>query len=238
MQNKKNWKDIWSKKAIKSDKEIKLSDLIKLNGFDTGVGSYSEKNWMMMVEDCIKKIKVENESCIFEIGCGSGAFLYAASKLKKIQCQGIDYSESLIEIAKKVIPNGKFQVLEAIDTEIKEESIDAVISHSVFQYFPNLNYAFKVIQKIIPSIKKGGSICLMDLNDVEKKEIYHKDRSLNYESSLQYEEAFKGLDHLFFSKRKLEDYLRKLGLNEISTFKHAYKNYGNSKYRFNIIGRK
>ena len=44
----KKWKQIWEQKYNKASSEIEISlkKLISLNGFDTGVGSYDEENWL------------------------------------------------------------------------------------------------------------------------------------------------------------------------------------------------
>ena len=53
----KKWKQIWEQKynTASSEIEISLKKLISLNGFDTGVGSYDEENWLKMVSDfCLR----------------------------------------------------------------------------------------------------------------------------------------------------------------------------------------
>ena len=70
----KKWKEIWGQKSIEVDSDISLKKLISLNGFDTGVGSYSEENWLRMVSDFCSRAPVFENSKILEVGCGCGAF--------------------------------------------------------------------------------------------------------------------------------------------------------------------
>ena len=50
----RDWKSIWNSKNIQNNAEITISDLIKLDGFDTGCGSYDEVSWIEMVNDSVK----------------------------------------------------------------------------------------------------------------------------------------------------------------------------------------
>ena len=79
--------------------------LKKADGFDTqDVDGYYEaffKEWNAMVDTMIKE--AGNITSVYEVGCGSGVNLYLFQKLKKIErVGGCDYSEALLDIAKKV----------------------------------------------------------------------------------------------------------------------------------------
>ena len=75
----------------------------------------------------------------------------------------------------------------------------------------------------------------MDMNDVSKEKIYHKERMLAYKKPQEYEATYRGLDHLFFDKKSIEYLLTSLGMKNIEYFPHAVSEYGNSKFRFNLI---
>ena len=51
------WQSIWSKKDLMPNSTQSLNNLIVANGFDTGVGSYSEDKWREMVFDFLKRNK-------------------------------------------------------------------------------------------------------------------------------------------------------------------------------------
>ena len=104
----KSWKSIWNAKSLQSKEKISISDLIKLDGFDTGFGSYDEVSWVEMVRDFVNIVNLHPNSNVYEIGCGAGCFLYTIKQIIEINCFGIDYSKNLIDIAKRVIPEGKF----------------------------------------------------------------------------------------------------------------------------------
>lgn len=229
------WQQIWNTKTLASDSELSLASLIKADGFDTGVGSYSPEKWLLMVRDFIDRVELSKNDMLLEIGCGSGAFIYAANKIINAKYYGLDYSKSLIDIANKVMPKCSFSVAEANSIPFEHCNFDVIVSHSVFHYFKNKEYAFDVIKGANQRLTKGGKLCLLDLNDKFFEATYHYERKLTYRIPEDYEKTYKGLEHLFFDKQELEDYLYSLGFSSVKFFPHAVKEYGNSKFRFNIL---
>ncbi len=135
-----SWERIWSKKTVGNFDKITLRDLILANGYDNGVGSYSEDTWRLMVSDLSERTQLLPGKKVLEIGCGSGAVLYALNEIVKIESYGIDYSESLIKVAKVAIPEGNFVVQEADKPCFSETSFDMIFSNGVFFYFPDQEY--------------------------------------------------------------------------------------------------
>lgn len=232
------WQSIWSKKELAPNSTQSLNDLIVANGFDTGVGNYDEDKWREMVLDFLKRTNFTEKASILELGCGSGAFLFSLNELVKANYFGLDYSPSLINIAKMVLPKARLVATESISSVFDDVYFDVIFSHSVFQYFPSMGYADDVIINWCKKIKQGGKLVLLDINDKEKEEDYHNERMLAYRNPAEYNETYEGLNHLFFDKANLIDILKKCGMNEIEIFPHAVADYGNSKFRFNIICRK
>ncbi len=231
----KNWKSIWANKELATDSTLSLNDLISVNGFDTGVGNYSEDKWNKMVTDFVKRTNFTKNSSILEIGCGSGAFLFSLNELVKANYFGLDYSPGLINIAKIALPSANLALAEAKSTVFEDVNFDVIFSHSVFQYFPSIKYAEDVIINWSKRIKQGGKLVLLDINDKEKEDSYHNERMLAYRNPTEYYETYEGLSHLFFNKLNLIEILKKCGMNRIEIFPHAIADYGNSKFRFNII---
>lgn len=233
-----NWFKIWSKIPKKNETEDLLSFLIKANGFDSPFGFYSSKDWINMTNDLIKRLNIANETNVFEIGCGSGALLYSLNVLSNCKVSGLDFSQPLVKIAKKYLPSSEIYQSEAINFSEKSDSYDVVLSHSVFQYFPNLQYAYTVIRNSYMMLKKGGALCIMDINDASKYDLYHSERATFYKNPKEYYEKYKNLKHLFFDKNILKNQLEKSGFENIIFFKNTSRNYINSKYRYNLIALK
>tara|TARA_B100000212_G_C27366981_1_gene530755 strand:+ start:747 stop:1457 length:711 start_codon:yes stop_codon:yes gene_type:complete len=230
-----NWKIIWSKKDLKPNSTQSLNNLIVANGFDTGVGSYSEDKWREMVFDFLKRTNFNENANVLELGCGSGAFLFPLNELVKANYFGLDYSPSLINIAKTALPNAHLVAEEAKSSAFDDMYFDVIFSHSVFQYFPSMVYAEDVITMWCKKIKQGGKLVLLDINDKEKEDDYHNERMLAYRNPAEYYKTYEGLSHLFFDRVRLKEILKKCEMKEIEMFPHAVADYGNSKFRFNII---
>ena len=116
------WRNIWSKKQLNvlDLSKINLENLIKVNGFDTGAGNYSEKTWRIMVADVCKRVGLEPNNSVLDVGCGGGAFIYAANEIVSANWYGVDYSKTLIDIARKAIPNGCFVLDEAVNENFSD----------------------------------------------------------------------------------------------------------------------
>tara|TARA_Y100000590_G_scaffold386823_1_gene459918 strand:- start:1353 stop:1637 length:285 start_codon:yes stop_codon:yes gene_type:complete len=92
---KKKWSQIWQKKSsIPFSKDYKI--LLKMNGWDTGVSSFSINNWKRFINLMIKKFKITESNNVFEIGCGSGVFLLPFYE-RNINCFGADYQSKFIK---------------------------------------------------------------------------------------------------------------------------------------------
>jgi ubiquinone/menaquinone biosynthesis C-methylase UbiE len=232
-----NWKSVWENKKVLLNEDL-LTSLIKADGFDTGFGSYQKESWVSMVLDFSKKVGMGKNKNILEIGCGAGAFVYVLKNNFDCKIYGIDYSNSLLEEARNHIPDGKFYVKEAISIDFMDNFFDVIFAHSVFQYFPNMNYAISTISKSFNQLKSGGSIALLDLNDISYMDEYHKDRSMLYKDKTEYDKAYIGLDHLFFNKEELSNILKNIGFSNIFIYDADSEKCLNSKYRFNVIAKK
>ena len=124
---------------------------------------------------------------------------------------------------------------EVIFSTFQNTEFDVVFSHSVFHYFPNLDYAENVLATWCKRIKSGGKLVLMDLNNKSTEQNYHAERMLAYKNPAQYYQSYEGLNHLFFDKAAISQSLLSLGMTNVNFFSHAVENYGNAKFRFNLI---
>lgn len=166
-----------------------------------------------------------------------GAALKALSLINSdLDIYGIDYSNSLISVAKNAIKNGTFYCDEAIniDSVFSDKKFDFIFSNSAFHYFPDTNYVFSVIKKAYDLLKMGGSIALLDLNDIKTKDIYNKIRKGNM-SEDEYNKKYAGLNHLFFDRIEIFRLIESLGFRQIIIEDQHIDGYINNKCRFNII---
>jgi trans-aconitate methyltransferase len=225
------WKEIWEKKSldiIAKDESI-LSNLLKLDGFDSGFNTLNEEIWIEYTSYITDILKIKKEFSIFEVGCGSGAFLYPFY-CNHHNVAGIDYSRALIEASKYYMPKGSFSVDEAINLSINEK-FDTVLSNGVFLYFPNYEYSKIVLTKMVE--KARYSVAILEVSDLDTKE-----EALSMRKSLMSEEEYRkrydGLDHLYYSQTWFTELAEELNC-DIEIRKQNIRNYPNNLFRFNVF---
>ena len=135
----------------------------------------------------------------------------------------------LINLANTIMKNSNFINEEAIN--IDDIKYDIVISHSVFHYFKDLDYAKNVIRKMIS--KSNKKIAIFDINDKAKENEYHKIRMADMDEEV-YKKKYQGLEHMFYDKKWFEDIAKEFNL-KINIFDQTFEKYSNSKLRFNVI---
>jgi len=226
------WKVIWNNRNSNS---VNLSDRIIDSGFDSKYGGISPTIWQDYVDGVAKKLAVNKNDSIFEIGCGCGAFLMALKK-HTARVNGIDYSESLLKHCFELNPSGFFSVMEAneIGKNNQERKYDVIISNSVFQYFPNLEYTNSVLSGIDKILNTNGRFALLDINDEEKKASYHLTRAKEFGSIKKYNEMYKSTPHLFYSKSYFINWAKRKNY-KIEISDQTIKEYINAKFRYNVF---
>lgn len=226
-----NWKDVWGKRTVSDDFSDILSELICLDGFDGKTGKINVVDWVNYIKYISDYIGIKKHESIFEIGCGSGAFLYPFF-LKGHIVQGIDYSESLVKNARKLW-NAPIDCLEAIQVPVLP-LFDIVISNSVFFYFPSLEYAEIVIQRMIE--KSKHIIAILEVPDVTLYDTSEEMRRGEIGEE-DYKIKYAGLEHLYYDKEWFIKIGEKYNL-KTSIFNQHISHYKNNDYRFNCIFKK
>lgn len=231
-----NWKNIWEKRRLNED-AFEPGDINKLftelkraDGFDVGGGELSEDALLRQYEDIKQRLAKNAPSpvkSVYEFGCGSGANLLLFEN-DGFTCGGIDYSSSLIDIAKKVLKSGDITCGEAINAET-EPKYDCILANSVISYFPNTDYTLSVLEKMYE--KANYSIGLIDVHNIEKRDDFIAFRRRTIEN---FDEKYANLDKLFYSKQLFSDFAKKHGLKaEFS--ESAVENYWNNEFVFNVF---
>ena len=226
------WHALWRTKGLTAPPNPALFDLIKADGFDSGAGDHTEASWLSFSSLIIERLDLDAESTVLEVGCGAGAFLLPAY-LEGIRVFGIDYSPSLVRVAARAMPSGRFAVATANRLPFATPCFDAIICHSVFQYFPDLSYAEKVLTEMVRLLKRGGRIAVLDVNDTAKQSDYLRIRQGKL-SAAEYTKKYRGYPHLFFAKKWFADLAHRLDLT--STIEDQdIEGYANSWLRYNVF---
>ena len=229
---KKNWLQVWKKKSnLPFSKNYK--NLLEMNGWDTGVSSFSIQDWKKFINMIIKKFQITKTDNVFEIGCGSGAFLLPFYK-KNINCFGTDYSTKFIKNCKKLMKKGVFIKSEANNLKkFKKYKFDYIFIHSVFQYFDNTKYADQVMSQLREIAQKGTKIFILDVPNLKKKKVWKKDM-IKAIGKIEFDKKYSNFKHLFYPISFFKKFCKKnnFSLSNILKFKLNKKS---SKYRFNLM---
>jgi ubiquinone/menaquinone biosynthesis C-methylase UbiE len=231
-----DWHEIWNKRVPASPDQptsVTLQDLLNADGFDTGAGTLNSLDtWEKYIAFISGKLGLTPKDSIFEIGCGSGAFLFLWYK-EGHKVGGIDYSENLVSLARDVLRGMDLRVMDAISVPT-EAKYDIVVSNGVFHYFGDYSYAERVIERMI--LKAGKTIAILEVPDLAKKD----ESEIARRGALppgEYDKKYKGLPHLYYQKEWFDEISRKYGCR-IEIFDQNIEGYVNSRFRFNVVMKK
>lgn len=236
------WKDIWSNRVSNDaflnsnpSTEDMFVELKRLDGFDC-IGSTLTYDALINQYKMIKNMLIENVhnyadvdekiGSVFEVGCGSGANLFLLEN-DGYKVGGIDYSKKLVDVAKQVLNTTDLTCDEAVNMSV--EPYDVILSNSVFSYFQSVEYAKKVLDKMVE--KANYSIGLIDLHDEDKKDAFIEFRRKEVPN---YDELYKDLSKQFYSKEFFEKFAKDNDLSIIFAESNI-PGYWNNDYIFNCF---
>lgn len=143
---------------------------------------------------------------ILDVGCGAGVKTrYLASRGFRVT--GIDFSEKMIEIARRESPEIPFDVVDVYELDSYPKSFDAVFAQAVLLHIPK-NRVREVLLKLKEKINSNGLlyIAVKGMRDDGVEEATKKEEDYGYE----YERFFS-----FFTLPELEGYLQELDMEVI-----------------------
>ncbi len=100
--------------------------------------------------DCAKE-----GDAVLDLGCGNGRF---SQYLEHTRYIGVDFSEKLIEEAKKRFPKKEFLVGSALSLPFKDAFFDKIYSIAVIHQIPSLDYREKAVAEARRVLKDEGEI--------------------------------------------------------------------------------
>ncbi len=205
-----DWHEIWEQKGAAELSRYYHETLIALDGFDGGAGRLSTTQFREIASLVVRELGLRPGVRLLDVGCGSGALLWCLRDLG-LSLLGVDYSATLIEHARAAIPEATFAIAEATHLPFRA---DAIVCHSVFQYFPDYDYA----KRVLVEFRRVASVALIiDIPDLATREAAEKTRR-----SL----GSKQGTHLYYSRSFFGD--AKVRTNDLP-------GYGNAPFRFNVL---
>ncbi len=171
--------------------------------------------------------KISSGACVLDVGCGSGV---KATYLMEHGCKvvGIDISDTLLEMARREVPEGDFRELSMTDLDTMEEMFDGVFAQASLLHIPKKD-AGDVVKKMAGRLVPGGFlyIAVKEVREGKPDEEVKKEYDYGYE----YERFFS-----YFTMIELERYLTDAGLEIVSTLRNQHPS-GKTVW-LQIIGRK
>ena len=226
-----NWERVWSQRV--SDPEMavnSLQQLIALDGFDSPLGAMLENDWNTYVDVVAKRVGLSEGDSVFDVGCGSGAFLFPFH-LKGNAVGGIDYSAALIEVAQLYMPERReeFSVLDA--KEFSEIPIDIVVANHVIHYFSSLNDAEIVVSKMLRKSVKAVYISGVPDADLQIESELYRRRIL---PTNQYKAKYAGLEILYYDRNFFVELAKAYSFN-VRFFDHDMPGFAQNRFRFDCL---
>ena len=229
-----NWHQIWSQRGEAAAQQPDLQCLLNLDGFDSGAGRVTANDFRDYVRIITDRLAVKNGTSVYEVGCGSGAFLFGLrERISMPTVGGCDYAGRLIDVARLVFEGGDFTFAEAADV-CTEPKYDVVLANGVFHYFSDLDYAARVIDKMIE--KANRIVAILEIPHAGTRQEAERVRREQL-SPEQYEVKYAGLKHQYY----WPDWFGKIAEQHDCAWEHfgqIIPNYIQNPFRFNVIIRK
>jgi trans-aconitate methyltransferase len=224
------WHDIWNRRIFPEDQPIDLQNLVHLDGFDSGAGQIDASDWRHYAATIVRQFSLSNDSSVYEVGCGAGALLYGLVERVDIDVGGCDFSSPLISVARRAISKGDFTVSDATPFPVRPP-YDVVLANAVFHYFPDFEYAFRVLERM--TAKARRAVAILDVPDEAMREMSELKRR-DMLSPKEYDRKYSGLDHLYFSKSWFRNMSEALSM-KCNFLDIKIPNYAQSSFRFGVM---
>lgn len=209
-----DWLTHWREKALQKNQNLR-----SVSGYEGKLSYLSEKTSKILVNSIVKHLSLKPTDILLDVGCGAGMLTVPLQKFVG-RIIGIDPVIEMLEYLPRTI---KTYVAKADKLPFLSEKFDKILCHSIFQYFPNEEYALRVIKELERVCKPGGLIYIVDIPDNEQEVEYNKYKKKEKHT----------LKRLFYAKNFFAQIFP-----ESNIFDNKLKGYGNAKFRFNVLVKK
>jgi SAM-dependent methyltransferase len=158
---------------------------------------------------------LKNNDLVLDVGCGGGVKSNYLSK-RGLRVVGIDFSEKMIEIAKREYSSPEFILLNLDDVNKLDYLFDGVFMQAVLLHVPKVEVSEK-IKNVVEKLKTNGLLYIA----VKEKRTGGKEEEVMVENDYgySYERFFS-----YFSIDEIKSYVIDAKLEILSSSKNLYGN--------------
>jgi len=221
------WKDIWAEKGLEQGVPLHHAD-----GYDL----LSVDEWNRMILQVSQPIGLRGDESILESGCGAGAFLASLLAIYPgLKVAGVDYSPSLLAIARQNFKSGEFHVADMTDLGfIANDSYDHAVSFGTFIYLSSEESARRAVFEMLRVTKSGGIVYIGEVSDLAKRAEAENIRRASHEAVKKISAA--NPDHLYLPKSFFQNAaeMSGSGLKIIDHSEFDLGDYQAARYRYSV----
>lgn len=140
---------------------------------------------------------------VLDVGCGGGTKSHYLVE-KGLRVVGIDFSEKMIEIARREVPNADFLVCDIEEVSKLKQQFDGIFIQAVLLHIPKADVADK-LGSLTKKLRDDGYVyvSVKEKRPGEAEEEVKEERDYGY----RYKRFFS-----YYTVEEVESYMRKLGL--------------------------
>jgi natural product biosynthesis luciferase-like monooxygenase protein len=175
------WRTIWDEKYEEIEGAVEVDGMFNTTGYNSSYtsGPIADDEMRAWVEETASRIAGLGPRRVLEIGCGTGLLLFrlAPSCARYV---GVDVSATALGQVEAKLGEAELATVvslrelegDAID-QLEEERFDTIVLNSVAQYFPDLAYFLRVVEKAFGLLSPGGTMFIGDVRSLPLLPAFH-----------------------------------------------------------------
>jgi ubiquinone/menaquinone biosynthesis C-methylase UbiE len=143
---------------MKEEEARKIADETRKT-YDTVARKFSDSRAKFWDELAFLAEHIERDDHVLDIGCGNGRFFTLVAK-RHAAYTGIDYSEGLIDEAKRLHPDGTFESGDATALPFLDDTFDIAYSFAVIHHIPSNKLRAQFVREAARVLHPGSLFIL------------------------------------------------------------------------------
>ncbi len=137
-----------------------ISKLVEQGYNKIAADYYTHRNLNKFNNELEKFISLLSDNAhVLDVGCGAGIPTAKFLVKKGIKVTGIDVSDTMLNLARKNVPNAEFIKMDMNELEFNENTFEGIISVFALFHVPKENH-FNIFKKFFEILKPGGILLI------------------------------------------------------------------------------